>query len=146
MLLWYSFILKQLVNIACLSHVWCHWFEIVSNGMQLCAFITSMLDRSSGIAWSLLQFSNLSTVNWGSWLMLEGRLTKLFPLKFNFFKDNMRLRTLSCGPSTILQSLKFRSCKERKVDKGGNKKSREFELFQSRSGKAKVWFFTAMKR
>ena len=57
-----------------------------------------------------------------------GKVTKLFPLKFNFVSEDKKPRLPRFAPSDILQSLKSRFHKEHKFEEEGTVKQIEFEL------------------
>ena len=60
--------------------------------------------------------------------MVEGKVTKSFPPKYNSSNDDKKPRLLRFGSSDKLQLLRFSVIKERKPDKGCNMEPMEFEL------------------
>ena len=60
--------------------------------------------------------------------MLEGKVTKWFPLKFKDFSEDKKPRLPRFAPSDIKQFVRFSFVKEHKTGKGGNMKQMEFEL------------------
>ena len=84
-----------------------------------------MLDGSSGSACSLLQLCKSNNSRLESRLIVEGKVTKSFPPKYNSFNNDKEPRLLRFVSSDKLQSQRFSLVKELKPDKGCNM---EFEI------------------
>ncbi|KAJ4715522.1 hypothetical protein OWV82_013870 [Melia azedarach] len=87
----------------------------------------SILDGSSGRDLSRLQPSNMRSLSLERQLMVPGRETKLFPLRFNVSNwANLQI-SIGIAPSPRLQSLRSIFLIEHNIDKGRNLISMEYD-------------------
>ena len=86
-LLWQFLSLKQLPNRKPPKRLKTDWGEMSSSDVQLLAFIHSILEGSTGSAWSLLQFVNSSLCSIKSRSKFQGRRMMEVPLRFRYVSE-----------------------------------------------------------
>ena len=102
-------------------------FGNVSNELQSAAPTSEVLDGSYGNEWSLMQSFKSIVFNLDNWMMLSGRHSNLFPLRFKVSKEDKQSKSLGIDwRSQSLRSNTFKWSRSRAQTRT------EFRLLESR--------------